>query len=123
MINVIVFLALLVGVVFLQIFLSKKENMWYGLVLPIISLVNPILAGLGLSTFTAMKSTSKLSNGEILVESVSYSAESLGSVIIQMILVSLYASIPTIILLLIYFACRQKFKKNRELNKMKIDDL
>ncbi len=39
--NVTVFLFLIIGIVigivFLQVFLSKKENKWFGLVLPIIS--------------------------------------------------------------------------------------
>ena len=33
------------------------------------------------------------------------------------------ANIPTIVLLAIYFACREKRKRRRELEKMKLQDL
>lgn len=36
--NIIILLIIIVGGIFLQIFLSKKENKWLGLILPIITL-------------------------------------------------------------------------------------
>lgn len=38
-VNTLIALAFLVGIVFLQIFLSKKESKWPGLILPIISFI------------------------------------------------------------------------------------
>jgi preprotein translocase subunit YajC len=35
----------------------------------------------------------------------------------------LIVNIPTIILLLVYFVCRQQYKKKNQIEKMKIQDL
>ena len=43
--------------------------------------------------------------------------------IVQMILVWLLGNIPTIIFLTIYFGCRGKQHKNKQLDKMNIQDL
>ena len=43
--------------------------------------------------------------------------------IVQMIMVWLLGNIPTIILLAIYFGCRGKQHKNKQLDKMNIQDL
>lgn len=43
--------------------------------------------------------------------------------VLSMLLVWLMANIPTIVLSVIYIACREKFKKNKQLNKMNIQDL
>jgi predicted RND superfamily exporter protein len=90
------------GIIILQVFLSKRENKWLGLILPIISIMFSILTVLGLAF---------------------YGNQSTVEIIFQLIMVFLLSNIPTIILLAIYFACREKFKKNRELDKMNIQDL
>ena len=95
----IIFLA---GIIVLQIFLSKRVNKWLGLILPIISIMFSILTVLGLAV---------------------YDNQSTAEIIFQLIMVFLLSNIPTIILLAIYLACREKFKKNRELDKMSIQDL
>lgn len=43
--------------------------------------------------------------------------------IFQMILVWLLGNIPTFVLLAIYFACRGKQRRNKQLDKMNIQDL
>lgn len=43
--------------------------------------------------------------------------------IFQMILVWLLGNIPTFVLLAIYFACRGKQHRNKQLDKMNIQDL
>ncbi|MFL0248677.1 hypothetical protein [Candidatus Clostridium stratigraminis] len=95
-------LIFLAGIVLLQIFLSKRENKWLGLIFPMISFMFSILAVLGYA-FYANQST---------VERI-----------FQLIMILLLWNIPTISLLAIYFACREKFKKNKSLDKMKIEDL
>jgi hypothetical protein len=90
------------GIIIMQVFLSKRENKWLGLILPIISIMFSILTVLGLAF---------------------YGNQSTAEIIFQLIMVFLLSNIPTIILLAIYFACREKFKKNRELDKMNIQDL
>ncbi|MGH4118481.1 hypothetical protein [Clostridium sp.] len=93
---------LLVGPVILQIFLSKKENKRLGLILPMISFLFSIMILIMLP----------LMGGLSIVEKIVH------------VLVTLFVSnIPTIILLAIYFACREKFKKSKEIDKMNIQDL
>lgn len=43
--------------------------------------------------------------------------------IVQMIVVWLLGNIPTIILLAIYFSCRGQKRRNKQLEKMNIQDL
>lgn len=75
-------MTLLVGGIFLQIFLSKKRSKWFGLIFPIITFIYSLLMISRIVGFETMKS------GEIF-----------------MLLVStfLISSIPTIVLLGIYF--------------------
>jgi hypothetical protein len=90
------------GIIILQIFLSKRENKWLGLILPMISFLFSIM-----SVFTVIVFFGKSSDQNIM----------------QFIMLFLVYNIPTIILLVIYFACREKFKKKKEIDKMNIQDL
>ncbi len=95
-------LALFVGGILLQIFLSKRESKWPGLVLPIITFLYGLLYPLNMA------------------------APSRGvtaGFIVQMILVWLLGNIPTFILLAVYFTCRGKQRRKKELDKMNIQDL
>ncbi|MFL0267966.1 hypothetical protein [Candidatus Clostridium radicumherbarum] len=95
-------IAFLAGIVLIQVFLSKGENKWIGLIFPMIGFMFSIYAVLGM---------------------VAYANESTVERIFQLIMMLLLWNIPTIILLAIYFACREKFKKKNGLDKMKIEDL
>ena len=95
-------LALLVGVIFLQIYLSKRESKWPGLVLPIITFLFGFLYPLNMA---------------VPSEGVTV------GFIFQMILVWLLGNIPTIVLLAIYFGCRSKQRRDKQLDKMNIQDL
>lgn len=95
-------LVLLIGGVFLQIFLSKKKSRWFGLILPIITLLYSVLMVLGIAAYDGM------TGGEIFM------------LIASTFLIS---NIPTIILLGIYFGCREKMKIHSQLDKMNIQDL
>ena len=92
-------LALLVGVILLQIYLSKRESKWPGLVLPIISFLISFVYPLNMAI------------------------PSVGGFIVALILGWLLANIPTIILLAIYFSCRGKQRRHKQLDKMNIQDL
>ncbi len=95
---VLVILGLIVftGIILLQIFLSKQKNKWLGLVLPTLHLIIASIGSFGLMIY----------DGQILP-----------------ILIGFFMlSIPSIILLLIYFAIRGKTHKD-ELDKMNIQDL
>lgn len=87
------YLIFLLVLLFLQIFLSKKENKWLGLILPIIFFTLSILAALGTPLIK-----SSIAN-------------------------FLFWNIPTAILLTIYASCRGNKKHKKDLEKMNIQDL
>ncbi len=126
----ILFLVILVGIILLQVKLSKAENKWLGIILPLIALCFSILPVLGLTTFTTsnMSGTQTISeNGEIIKEVITSTYEepiaSLSSRVFSAIYVFVIYNIPTAILLLIYAGYRVNKKKNLELEKMNILDL
>lgn len=100
--NTLILLIFLIGTMVLQIYLSKRENKWLGLIMPAINVFFSIFAALGMHF---------------------YLNESLGKIVISILSVLLVYNIPTFILLVIYFACREKRKKNKEIEKMNIQDL
>jgi len=96
----VVLLLFLAGIVLLQIFLSRRERRWPGLVLPGITFLYSVLA---LLSVAAMGSVVEM--------------------VVAILVVAVLYNIPTLILLAIYFACRGKQRKRGELNRMKIEDL
>ena len=92
-------LPFLIGLVVLQVFLSKRESKWPGLILPLLSLLISLLLVLNVTVH----------NGEFPWRPI------LASLIL--------GNIPTVILLAIYAVCREKFRKQSELDKMNIKDL
>lgn len=95
-------IALLVGAIFLQIFLSKKKSKWFGLILPAITFLYSLLTIFNIAIFEGMK------GGEIFM------------LIASTFLIS---NIPTIVFLGIYFGCREKMKLRSQIDKMNIQDL
>lgn len=96
----VVFLVLIVGGIFLQIFLSRRESRWPGLVLPLLTFLWSLLVPLNLMD------TGSVSQNVLTV------------------LVTLLAgNIPTLILLAIYWAVREKRRVRDQIDKMKIDEL
>ena len=93
-------LAFVVGGILLQIYLSKRESKWPGLVLPGICMLYPILLVLNV-----------VAMGNI------------GSVVATVITSFVLGAVPAIILLVIYFACRRGRGRKSELDKMNISDL
>ena len=98
-ISLVFLLVLLVGIVLLQIFLSKREGRWPGLILPLLTFLYSLL----------MACSAVAYNGEI----------PWGAILASLIL----GNLPTVILLAIYAVCREKFRKQSELDKMNIKDL
>lgn len=92
-------LVLVAGGILLQIFLSRREGKWPGLILPILSFLYSLVMVLSAVAY----------NGTI----------PWGPILASLIL----GNIPTAFLLAIYFACREKFRKRSELDKMHINDL
>ena len=94
-------LLLLAGIVVLQIFLSRRPSKWPGLVLPILSFLFSLIYPLNMA----------VSDGDLM------------SFVLQLLIVWLVGNIPTILLLLIYFGCREKQRRKKQLEKMNIQDL
>lgn len=89
--------------IYLQIFLSKKENKFLGLILPA---MNFLLSFFAVLAFYA------------------YDPNAQGiQVFVSLAIAMFVANIPTIILLAIYFGVREKIKINHEIEKMSIKDL
>jgi hypothetical protein len=95
----IVMLVVIVLLIAIQIFLSMQKNKWLGLVIPFMCFF--------LATFLSFGAT--IYTGEI----------------IPIIIYFIIYSIPAIINLLIYFACKAKVKEKdkKEFKKMNIHDL
>ena len=92
-------LVLWAGVPLLQIFLSKRESRWPGLVLPVLSFLYSLVMVCSVTVY----------NGSFPWGTL------LGAFVT--------GNIPTVVLLAIYFACREKLRKRSEMDKMHIDDL
>lgn len=102
LVSFIIILAFCAGGIILQLFLSKRESLWLGLILPIITFL-----------FSLFKPLSMV----VPPEGMSL------TFILQMLFVFLLANIPTLVLLGIYFVCREKMWRKRQLDKMNIQDL
>ena len=100
--NTLVFLLFIVCVIALQVFLSKRESKWAGLVLPVIAFLFSLLYPLNM---------------------VAPSEGVTVGFVFQMIIVWLIGNIPAIVFLAIYFSCREKQRRNKQLDKMNIQDL
>ncbi len=92
--NLLILLLVLVCVVLLQIFLSKTESKIPGLVLPVLCFLCSLIV-----PFNAIVANWAIFYAWLIV------------------------NIPTIILLLVYFVCRQQYRKKSQMDKMRIQDL
>ena len=90
---------LLVGVPVLQVFLSRRENRWPGLLLPLLTFLYSLVMVCSVTAYEG-----GIPRGPILASFV-------------------LGNIPTAVLLVIYFACREKFRRRSELDKTRIEDI
>jgi len=122
-----VFLLFAGGIVWLQIFLSKKNNKWFGLILPFICLMFSLLIVLNISTYNSIQTTvTETVDGVVISEETKQiESEKPGMLTIlgTIIPVFIISNIPTIILLAIYYASREKLRIRNQLDKMNIQDL
>nr|WP_325252693.1 hypothetical protein [uncultured Oscillibacter sp.] len=93
-------LLLLVGGVLLQIFLSKRESRWPGLVLPLLTFLCSLLGPLNVAD------TGSVSQNVLLVA-----------------VTLLAGNIPTLVLLAIYWAAREKHRVRDQMEKMGKQDI
>ncbi len=126
-IALLVFLLFAGGIVWLQIFLSKKNNKWFGLILPFICLMFSLLIVLNISTYSSIQTTvTETVDGVVISEETKQiESEKPGMLTIlgTIIPVFIISNIPTIILLAIYYASREKLRIRNQLDKMNIQDL
>jgi hypothetical protein len=118
------------GVIVLQVFLSKKENKWLGLILPTISLLASLIVAVGIVAYTAQPALSVTKvfdkDGTLIQEiavDVSQEEQNIPSILLTVGSVFLIYNIPTIIFLAIYFAARESQRRKKALNKMQALDL
>ena len=95
----IVFLVLIVGGVALQIFLSRRKSKWPGLILPLLTFLYALALTLNVTSIDG--------------------AFPWGALLATFLL----GNIPTLVLLAIYWAVREKFRVRDQIDKMNIDDL
>lgn len=122
-------LILVVGGILLQIFLSKRKGKWFGLILPTLCLMFSLIAVLSVPSYTTGELTLQelAPDGTVIEESIIEQNEqpitNSGSAILKLVDVFLLYNIPTAIMLIVYFACRENLKKKSQLKKMSIQDL
>ena len=92
----------LIGAIVLQIFLSRRESPWPGLVLPGTSLLLSLIPLLNVAALPGAGA---------------------GDILTALLLVFVLYNIPTLVLVAIYFACRAKFRRRREMDRMNAQDL
>ena len=117
-------LVLFVGMILLlQYYLSKKENKWLGLILPITSFCISLVAFLGILGMSAYTATTMMTvNGEIVEQTVTQVGD-MSAIIATALFVFLIYNIPTVVLLALYGGCRSKRNRQRALEKMSVQDL
>jgi hypothetical protein len=122
-VGIILILVFGAGLIVLQIFLSKKESKWPGLILPIISFGISLLAAIAILLFSVHTGTmAQTINGEIVEQTVTQINDA-SSIIVGAIVVFAYCNIPTGIFLVIYAVCWGKRNRQRALEKMSVQDL
>ena len=115
-IYLLIFLAVIAGITALQVYLSKLENKWAGLIIPIVLFVISILV----IAFYVMPNT--VVDTGVHADEVT-NASSTAPVLVSLIAFFILMNIPTFISMLIYFVCRKSKTKKKQLDKLNIQDL
>lgn len=93
------------GVIALEVYLSRRESKVPGLILPGILFLGELFI---------------LPN---VVATAFFSAETLGAGCVNVIVHICITLLPTIVLMAVYFLCRRRLDRKKQLNKMNIQDL
>lgn len=99
-VSLIILLVFLVGIVLLQIFLSRRESRWPGLILPLLTFLSALLLPLN------VMDTGSVSENILLA-----------------VVTLLAGNLPTLVLLAIYWAAREKFRVRNQMEKMGKQDI
>lgn len=103
-INLGIWLAILIGIVALQVFLSRRRAWWPGLILPGCALLGALFL-LPNVILVALSTTEQPSSA-------------LGAALGLTLCL-----LPTLVLTVIYLVCRRRDKEKRQIDKMNIQDL
>ncbi|MDR1541947.1 MAG: hypothetical protein LBU32_28990 [Clostridiales bacterium] len=125
--SIIIFLGLGIGSVMLQIFLSKMESRWPGLILPVITVLFSLIAVFNIGVSWEQRATIIIENGR----AVSQAAENATDLPVQIagataaaiISTFLISNMPTAVYAAIYLSVREKRKREKLLEKMRAQDL
>ena len=130
-------IAVFAGTIVLQVYLSRRESRWPGLVLPILSFILALTAALALMLLTAGPGTLTVTeygpDGTVInTQTTEVEPEpepgpgpgrSVGETLIGGGIVFLVANIPTLIYTAIYCGEREKYRRREQMKKMNIQDL
>ena len=130
LLNTLIIAAVFVGIIALEVWLSRRKSRWPGLILPAVTLVLSLLMVLGFAAFSRGGATAEMQvidqeTGEIVYQEQTVETEpdwTLGDAA-QLGVVLLVGNIPTFVLLGTYYICREKLRREKMLEKMNIQDL
>lgn len=133
-VRLIFILILCAGIIWLQIFLSKKESKWLGLILPAILFCISLIAVFSIAAYNTNTTSAGIlpvtdETGVVIQEETIpvtptiQPVQNMSSLIFTIGSVFLLYNIPTTVLLAIYFGCREKYRQRKALDKMQAQDL
>lgn len=112
----VILLLVSVGAIALEVYLSRRESKVPGLVLPAITFSGELFILLNVVTNVVMTSVADNAVGGVDSYSVFVT-------VVNTVLTLLVISMPTIVLLVIYFLCRRGMNRKKQIEKMNIQDL
>lgn len=130
LLNTLIIAAVFVGIIALEVWLSRRKSRWPGLILPAVTLVLSLLMVLGFAAFSRGGATAEMQvidqeTGEIVYQEQTVETEpdwTLGDAA-QLGVVLLVGNIPTFVLLGTYYIGREKLRREKMIEKMNIQDL
>ena len=130
LLNTLIIAAVFVGIIALEVWLSRRRSRWPGLILPAVTLVLSLLMVLGFAAFSRVGATAEMQvideeTGEVVYQEQTVETEpdwTLGDAA-QLGVVLLVGNIPTFVLLGTYYIGREKLRREKMLEKMNIQDL
>ena len=119
-ISLIFLIAFVAAMIILQVYLSRRESKLPGLVLPAITFSGELFILLNVVTNVVMTSVVGHAADNAVGGVDSYSVF---VTVLNTVLTLLVISMPTIVLLVIYFLCRRGMNRKKQIEKMNIQDL
>ena len=126
-------IAVFAGTIVLQVYLSRRESRWPGLVLPILSFILALMAALALMLSTTAGSGTLTveeyrPDGTVTTQTTEVEPDpgmgrSDGEALIGAGIGFLVCNIPTVIYTAIYCGEREKYRRREQMKKMNIQDL